>query len=46
MELRRRVWAARAARDRDAAIEQMKAALDGNLKAQVIERPREKLNRT
>ena len=40
-----KTWAAQAARERDAAIEQVKAALDENLKAQVIERLREELNR-
>ena len=40
-----KTWAAQAARDRDAAIEQVKAALDENLKAQVIERLKEELNR-
>ena len=40
-----KAWAAQAARDRDAAIEQVKAALDENLKAQVIERLKEELNR-
>lgn len=39
-------WAAQAARDRDTAIEQVKAALDENLKAQVIERLRDELNKT
>ena len=40
-----KTWAAQAARDRDTAIEQVKAALDENLKAQVIERLKEELNR-
>lgn len=40
-----KTWVAQAARDRDAAIEQVKAALDENLKAQVIERLKEELNR-
>ena len=40
-----KTWAAQAARDRDATIEQVKAALDENLKAQVIERLKEELNR-
>ena len=40
-----KAWAAQAARDRDAAIEQVKAALDENLKVQVIEQLKEELNR-
>ena len=40
-----KAWATQAARDRDVAIEQVKAALDENLKAQVIERLKEELNR-
>ncbi len=40
-----KAWATQAARYRDVAIEQVKAALDENLKAQVIERLKEELNR-
>jgi len=38
-------WAAQAAVERDTAIEQTKAAIDAAMKAQVIERLREELNR-
>ena len=40
-----KTWAAQAARDRDAAIERLKAGADAALAAQVIERLKEELNR-
>ncbi len=40
-----KVWAAQAAADRDVAIEQIKPGIDAAVKAQIIERLREKLNR-
>ncbi len=40
-----KAWAAQAAVERDAAIEQTKAAIDAAMKAQIIERLREELNR-
>ncbi len=40
-----KAWAAQAAVERDTAIEQTKAAIDATMKAQVIERLREELNR-
>ncbi len=40
-----KAWAAQAAVERDTAIEQTKAAIDAAMKAQVIERLREELNR-
>lgn len=39
-----KAWTAQAARDRDDAIEQIKPKIDAALKAQIIERLREKLN--
>lgn len=38
-------WAAQAAADRDAAIEQITPKVDAALKAQIVEQLREKLNR-
>ena len=38
-------WAAQAAADRDAAIEQITPKIDTALKAQIVEQLREKLNR-
>ena len=40
-----KAWAAQAARDRDAAIGQIKPEIDAALKAQIIERLKEELNR-
>lgn len=40
-----KAWATQAARDRDTAIERLKAESDAALAAQVIERLREELNR-
>ena len=40
-----KAWAAQAARDRDRAIEQITPKIDAALKAQIIERLREELNR-
>ena len=40
-----KTWAAQAALERDAAIEKVKEALDEDLKAQIVEELREKLNR-
>lgn len=39
-----KTWAARAAAEKDAAIEKVKGALDEDLKAQIVEELREKLN--
>lgn len=39
-----KAWAAQAAADRDAAIEQITPEIDAILKAQIIERLREELN--
>ncbi len=40
-----KAWAAQAAVERDAAIKQTKATIDAAMKAQIIERLREELNR-
>lgn len=40
-----KTWAAQAAEERDAAIEKVKEALDEDLKAQIVEELRKKLNR-
>ena len=39
-----KTWAAQAAEERDAAIEKVKEASDEDLKAQIVEELREKLN--